>query len=51
MDVANTPAYYDTAIITAAKSFKVQAQGIFMIKHFLVVASRSESHKTFFFVI
>jgi hypothetical protein len=29
MQVANTLAYYDTAIITAVKSFIVQAPGVF----------------------
>ncbi len=27
MEMANTPAYYDTATITAVKSFKVKALG------------------------
>jgi len=32
--VANTLAYYDTATITAVKSFKVQAPGVDLIKLF-----------------
>ena len=32
MGVANTLAYYDTAIITAVKSFIVQAPGACIIK-------------------
>jgi hypothetical protein len=35
MQVANTLAYYDTAIITAVKSFIVRAPGANVTKHFV----------------
>ncbi len=37
MEVANTLAYYDTATITAIKSFIVQALGANVIKLFTAV--------------
>jgi hypothetical protein len=37
MEVANAPAYYDTATITAIKSFIVQGPGSSKIKLFAVV--------------
>ena len=37
MEVANTLAYYDTATITAVKSFIVQAPGANVIKLFTMV--------------
>ncbi len=37
MQVADTLAYYDTAIITAVKSLIVQAPGACIKKHFMYV--------------
>jgi hypothetical protein len=37
MEAANTPAYYDTATITAVKKFIVQTPGACTIKHFTAV--------------
>jgi hypothetical protein len=45
MEVANTLAYYDTATITAVKSFIVQALGSRTIKHYEFIIYGKLTHK------
>ncbi len=42
MEVANPLAYYDTATITAVKSFKVKAFGVNLIKLFFVTVKEAK---------
>jgi hypothetical protein len=51
MQVANTLAYYDTAIITAVKSFIVQAHGLKMQTEQLKKTSDHCSEETYLLFI